>query len=520
MIAAPGGGAATRAGSPVRVGRAVLRVITCLALVVSTTVATSPVGATPTGADEQDPVAITAAAVGSPAGYELVASVNFPAPLGVITEIHVLENGNIVTRHDPADGSTVNAVALVDGASGAILSVLTGTPDWFEWFEIVEIDASEYALVWPTWEAPGGTSFGAVVWCSSTTGCAAPSASNALLGRSVTDFEGIEVTALEGGARVIALPSADGPSGARETVLACASRAVCLGSIASKPVLHGSSSAFIAPEIRSLGSTRFAAQFSGDGGAGDAGTAWCDAAVSCTGPISASNALVGESTFVEGVLPGGSYVLYSFGGRSQWCPAVGGCVGTTSSMPTGASFPFLLDNGRWAVDFGTCPNGPICTRVPLPGGTTIGGATPLVGGDYVLWGTFDVGGAPTRGALRCDGVTGCPTPSASTMVITGGIASVTALTGGGFVVLGSLPSETGPFPPASFRRCPAVGTCAGPISAANSAVSTPDASFFGPTTEITALDARSWWATTAWRSPGTTAPRSSVAPTRRPAPAR
>jgi hypothetical protein len=327
--------------------------------------------------------------------------IDIPGPAGsgaFGTQIFSLPNGNFVVTDPGYDITTpaliqnVGAVYLYNGATGALISTLTGSkandqigsnggPN-----PVTILNNGNYVVSSWIWDNGAIADAGAATFCSGATGCSGfVSASNSLVGSTASDRVGAVVRSLNNGNYVVASLSWD--NGA----------AVDAGAVTF-----------------------------GNGTTGISGT------------VSAANSLVGSTTFdsVGGVtvLPNGNYVVNSTGWDNGAIVNAGAV--TFGNGTTGITGTISASN----------------SLVGLSANDTVGGGggfgismTVLTNGNYVvsspLWNngaTADVGAA-----TFCSGTSGCHgTISVANSLIGstagdavgGGQRGTTALTNGNYVV--------------------------------------------------------------------------------------
>jgi hypothetical protein len=126
--------------------------------------------------------------------------------------VAVLPNGNIVVTDPDFDaGSTVDvgAVYLYDGATGTLISTLTGstTDDQVGSYGVTVLSNGNYVVRSPYWDDGGAADVGAVTWGNGATGISGVvSSSNSLVGSTADDQVGSLVTALSNGNYVVSSP--------------------------------------------------------------------------------------------------------------------------------------------------------------------------------------------------------------------------------------------------------------------------------------------------------------------------
>jgi hypothetical protein len=243
-----------------------------------------------------------------------------PAGSGAFgTSVTVLPSGNIVVT-DPYydDGATedVGAVNLYDGATGALISTLTGSTAGDQVgcgsydcrFSVTVLSNGNYVVRSGNWDNGEIVDAGAVTWGNGTTGISGVvSAANSLVGSTAGDRVGDSgfpwVTALSNGNYVVGSPYWDnggtadagavtwgnGTTGTSGAVSAANS---LVGSTANDRL--GSTSGALT--ALSSGNYLVGSPYWDNGAAADAGAAtWGDGTTGITGPVSAVNSLVGST---------------------------------------------------------------------------------------------------------------------------------------------------------------------------------------------------------------------------------
>ncbi len=124
--------------------------------------------------------------------------------------VTVLPNGNFVVTDPDYDGGigvSAGAVYLYDGASGAMISMLTGSAagNQVGIGGVTVLNNGNYVVLSPLWDNGGISDTGAVTWGSNTSGVSgAVSAANSLIGSTADDRLGSSgVTALSNGNYVV-----------------------------------------------------------------------------------------------------------------------------------------------------------------------------------------------------------------------------------------------------------------------------------------------------------------------------
>ena len=243
-----------------------------------------------------------------------------------------LSTGNVVitSPFDDAGGTDAGAVYLFNGATGALISTLTGshTNDTVGSGGVTALNNGNYVVSSSSWNNQGviGQGFGAVTWGSGTTGISgAVTAANSLVGSTAGDHVGIlGVTALSNGSYVVssflwdngdivnagAVTWGSGTGGISGAVTAANS---LVGSTLGDQVGHYGVTALI------NGNYLVSSVAWDNGGVADAGAVtWGSGTAGISGPVSATNSLVG-STATDNVgrggvtaLSNGNYIVSSF----------------------------------------------------------------------------------------------------------------------------------------------------------------------------------------------------------------
>ena len=308
--------------------------------------------------------------------------------------VTVLPNGNIVVAdpvYDAGPVVDVGAVYLYSGASGALISMLTGSAagDKVGDQPVVVLTDGNYVVSSSEWANGGAAKAGAVTWCSAVTGCAGPvSPANSLVGSSANDQVGYSwysfpsIVALPGGNYVMHdVGWANGSAMMAGAVTWCAAGGGCKGPVSVANSLVGSLEddqvgVYVEPFANGNYIVRDSrwSNFTGS-------VTWCDGAGSCNGQVvSAANSLVGsQAGDVVGserviVLSNGSYVVGSpywdngtvqNAGAVTWCSGSGGCIGqvTMANSLVGSQTEDrvgyfedewgLGDGGLWLLDNGS-----------------------------------------------------------------------------------------------------------------------------------------------------------------------
>lgn len=289
----------------------------------------------------------------TPAHAATQIDISGPPGSGLFGYPYVLPNGNILvidTDYDLGSIVDVGAVHLYNGATGALISTLTGSTanDQIGKNGITILSNGNYVVNSGYWHNGAAAYAGAVTWCDGITGCdGVVSTANSLVGVQYNDSVG------SGG--VIALPTGH--------------------YVVRSPVWNNETEE--------------------QAGA----VSWCNGTTGCTGVVSSANSLVGvgQQTFVGSggvtVLPDSNYVVSTpswhngsnFGaGAATWCNGFAGCTGTISVT-------------------NSLVGGSLHDQVSKDGVTVLSNGHYVVGSS--LW---DNGAATDSGAATwCDGATGC-----------------------------------------------------------------------------------------------------------------
>jgi hypothetical protein len=278
------------------------------------------------------------------------------------TLIVPLSTGNVVitSPFDDAGGTDAGAVYLFSGATGALISTLTGTSanDNLGSGGIVALTNGNFVVVSPLWDNALVVDAGAVTWGSGTLGVAgAVSPVNSLVGTTVNDAIGsFGVAALSNGNYVVRSPEWDSDRGAPivnagavtwgSGTLGVAGAVTQLNSL-----VGGTGDDRIGNGcVATLSNGNYVVRSSDwdNGAVVDAGAVtWVDGATGRPGLVSASNSLVGTTDFdVIGIgcvtaLRNGNYVVVSpawdngaatDAGAVTWGSGTAGVFGPVSAL--------------------------------------------------------------------------------------------------------------------------------------------------------------------------------------------
>lgn len=341
---------------------------------------------------------------------------------GFGTHVVALSTGNVVITSpgDDAGGGNAGAVYLFNGATGALISTLTGsTGDDFLEVRVTALTNGNYVVSLPRWNSGTITDVGAVVWGSGITGVNGTiGIHNSLVGSKASDQVGIGgATALTNGNYVVS--SSEWDSG---TVIDSGAATWgngttgTFGTVSSTNSLVGTKAG---DRVSSEGVTALtnghyvvSSPSWSNGAINRVGAAtWGDGATGIVGPVSTGNSLVGsevgDTIGSNGVtaLTNGNYVVRSplVGnedviniGAVTWGNGSTGLIGTVSHLNSlvGSSTNdkvgdyrlVALTNGNYVVvsiywDNGSIPDAGAVTWVDGASGTsgTVNSTNSLVG---------------------------------------------------------------------------------------------------------------------------------------------
>ena len=434
-------------------------------------------------------------------------------------------SANLISDSPPEGGSSIGAVYLYNGATGLLISTLTGSVVGDQiGTDIFVLANGNYLVRSRFWGNGSAENVGAITFCSGETGCSGQvSAANSLVGSSSGDMDEGTVTVLSNGNYVVANSFWDNESLADVgAVVFCNGETGCVGEISTANSLFGTKESDRVGTVAALNNGNYVVGSAiwDNGEIVDAGAlTWCSGTTGCTGAVSTENSLFGgsENSFIgAGVtaFSGGKYatVSSSWGGTVglvAFCDNPNGCVGLvtgenslTGSQPAdrvGGSGVFELANGgfvivstAWnngsiqragAVTF--CPtiaecHGTVSTSNSLYGTATedfigwSGGILILPNGNYVVrsyrWRSNSVGAV-----TFCSGTTGCIGAVSTSNSLHGGNNSNAqvgrsgfVLPNGNYVVVSSFWNSETASDAGAVTFCSGTTGCTGEVSAANS----------------------------------------------------
>lgn len=416
-----------------------------------------------------------------------------------------LITGNVVitSPYDDAGGTDAGAVYLFDGATGALISTLTGSSD----YDVVGIDGvttltnGNYVISSSEWGNGGATEAGAVTFGNGITGVSGVvSASNSLVGTQTDDYVGYNdngisaVTPLANGNYVVTNPYWDNGGIADVGAVTFGNGTTGVsGVITSTNSLIGTSGDdrlgyvdYDQPSVTALSNGNYVVSSPNwdNGSETDAGAVtFGDGTTGVSGMVSSTNSLIG-STAYDGVGYG------SYGRSAVTALSNGNYVVNTPNWDNGV----LEDTG--AVTFGNGVSGVsglISSTNSLVGGSQydyVGydGVTPLSTGNYVVNSAdWNNGIASSAGAVTFgNGTTGVTGVVSAANSLVGdadydyvGIDGITELANGNYVVSSSEWSNGAATEAGAVTFGNGHTGVSGVVSAANSLVGTQTDDYVG-----------------------------------------
>jgi filamentous hemagglutinin family protein len=299
--------------------------------------------------------------------------------------ILILSNGNVAVAdyRDNLMASRSGAVYLFNGATGALISTLTGTQanDTVGMDGFTELSNGNYLITSSDWNNGGATDAGAVTWASGTTGISGSiSSANSIVGSSTEDWVGYYgVAALDNGNYLVFSPWWDNGGVTDTGAVTWGNGATgTSGEISATNSLVGSTAydtigyvGFSYEAYTSLtnGNVIISSPWWNNGAASDAGAVtWMNGATGTSGVISSANSLVGSSANdTVGTydwdkhiyaLPNGNYVVVSGKWDNGALPNAGavtwgnGTTGTSGVVSAANSLVGSSANDRIGGDYG------------------------------------------------------------------------------------------------------------------------------------------------------------------------
>ncbi|MFO1004680.1 MAG: hypothetical protein U0929_01875 [Planctomycetaceae bacterium] len=218
-----------------------------------------------------------------------------------------LSTGNVVitSPYDDAGGTDAGAVYLFNGATGELISTLTGSHanDHVGYRVVTVLANGNFVIASPEWDNGGIIDAGAVTWGSGTSGVSgAVNALNSLIGSSAQDLVGSGgVTALSNGNFVVSSPYWDNQGVADTGAYTWASgTAGIVGSVNASNSLVGTSAddSMFSGYVTALSNGNYLVALPDwdNGEIVDTGAVtWGNGTTGTSGPVSAANSLVGSS---------------------------------------------------------------------------------------------------------------------------------------------------------------------------------------------------------------------------------
>ncbi|HET8942885.1 MAG TPA: hypothetical protein VFN13_12955, partial [Rudaea sp.] len=406
--------------------------------------------------------------------FVCAAQVDISGPAGSVAfgaSVTVLPNGNFVVTDPEGPVSRIGAVYLYS-PSGTLISTLTGSSandrigagSVFDSGGVVVVGGGNFVIISPYWNNGGASSAGAVTWVNGSTGLSGVvSASNSLVGTTTGDSVGnYGVTVLSNGNYVVTSPVWNNGTASSQYGAATWGNGSSgiTGSVSASNSLIGTTVGdyvgltYGGSGVTALSNGNYVVasiKWNNVGATAAGAVTWGNGSSGITGPVSASNSLVGTSTGdsvgTNGgngvtVLNNGNYVVaspywsnggFSAAGAVTWGNGASGIIGavsasnsligTTTGDYVGSSVT-ALNNGNYVVTsdwwnngtasshFGAATwgngssgiTGPVFAGNSLIGttaGDSVGsGVTALSNGNYVVASSgWSNGGASSAGAV-------------------------------------------------------------------------------------------------------------------------
>jgi hypothetical protein len=272
------------------------------------------------------------------------------------TQVVALPNGNIVVT-DPAYDGNKGAVYLYNGATGVLVSALLGSTagDQVGSGGVITLTNGNYVMLSPNWANGVVTQAGAVTWGNGATGITSVvSATNSLVGSTLGDQVGIDVTPLSNGNYVVSSPAWDNGAATNAGAATWGNGMTGItGVVSTTNSLVGSTADNqVGIDVTALNNGGYVVLSPNwtNGVVTDAGAVtWGNGATGITGVVSATNSLVGSQT--------------------------GDQVGYVSEWDTGVT---LLSNGNYVVSSPNWANGVVTQAGAVTWGNGVTGITGVV----------------------------------------------------------------------------------------------------------------------------------------------
>jgi hypothetical protein len=349
------------------------------------------------------------------------------------TSVTVLPNGNIVVA-DPyydAGGTTdVGAVYLYDGATGALISTLTGSTagDRVGYDGVVVLSNGNYVVSSSPWSNGGVVGAGAATWGSGTTGISGVvTLTNSLVGSTVGDVVGVIVTALSNGNYVVLSPYWDNGGVADAGAATWGNGTMGISGVVSvtNSLVGSTANDYVGNDVTALSNGHYVVSSPkwDNGGVTDAGAVtWGDGTTGITGVVTLTNSLVGSTAYDHvgndvTALSNGHYVVLSpywdnsgvaDSGAATWgngTMGISGVVTLTNSLVGSTAYDYVgndvtaLSNGHYVVSSPDWDNGAAADA----GAATWGNGTMGITGVVTL--TNSLVGSTAYDWVGGDGVT-------------------------------------------------------------------------------------------------------------------
>lgn len=318
-------------------------------------------------------------------------------------DVAVLPNGNVVVTDpgfditSPGNVTDAGAVFLYDGQTGALISKLTGSTagDNIGSGGITVLANGNFVVSSPEFDLPTSSGDeGAVTLVNGTTGLnGTVSQTNSLTGENTNDRVGITITALSNGGFIVQSPQWNNTRGA---VTWHNGTGTTAGAVSAANSLVGSSPNDFIGNIKILANGNFVVN-SSRWNDGRGSVTLCSQTSGCTGPVSASNSLIGnpgDNVGFGGIteLANGNFVVVSYmwnddrgavtlvngtTGLTEIVSASNSLVGSTSRDFVGRFGVTPLTNGNYVVNSSVWKN----TATSEYGAATFGNGTTGVAGE-------------------------------------------------------------------------------------------------------------------------------------------
>ena len=333
-----------------------------------------------------------------------------------------LSTGNVVITSpgDDAGGTNAGAVYLFNGATGALISTLTGSQanDQVGSNGVTALSNGNYVIASWIWDNASAVDAGAVTWGSGTSGVSgAINSSNSLVGTKNKDNYGRSVTALSNGNYVVSSPGWDNASAVDAGAVTWGSGTSGVsGAINSGNSLVGTTVDDRVGSVTALSNGNYVVIIPSwdNASAWNAGAVtWGSGTSGVKGAVTASNSLVGSTVDdlvgYNGVtaLSNGNYVVLSArwdnagvynAGAATWGSGSSGVsgvvsssnslVGTTVGDSVGYNGVAALSNGNYVVRSQSWDNAGVVNAGAATWGSGSSGVSGVVSSGNSLVGTM------------------------------------------------------------------------------------------------------------------------------------